>query len=359
MPTDKQLYNEWQAKFANHSITQAADLLASRYNLSPDSVRGRLSRTMGSYTTDLKHLATKTNEVDPSIERQDTVLDHSAGIWNYARPYMNTAVWASDIHLPYARWDAIELLFRIMSNIPKIDLFTVGNDLLDNSAFGRWDDKRPAGGQRWSSDLSYMRNLEESFYRQVREATNAGLLQVQGNHDNWWFAHLRENAPHVAESVIADYMERLDEQGVIQFSKGYTEPEVWLNEDLVFWHGQFASNKATANAANSMKQFTKNGKTPSVVVGHTHRPSTVEGYQIGYNGRTFINAPCLSRIENVPYIKRNPQGWGLGFVVAEYDNTGWHKLTRIDFVERGKNLVAEYKGRDYSVTLDKSVPKEY
>lgn len=359
MPSDKELYSQWKTQYRALTLSQAAETLASHFKLNPDSVRGRLSRYRdgNSDISRLKELATKTSEIDPSIYEQDKILHTSAKRWDKLTNSLRTAIFASDIHFPYARWDALELLFLIMQDL-RVDLFTGGNDLNDNSAFGRWDDKRPNNGQRWSNDTQYMRDLEFSFYRQVKEATGADIAQVQGNHDNWWYTHLREVTPSNAESFILDYMQRLDEVGVLQFSKGYTENELWLTDDLVFWHGQFAGNKAISNAANTMKQFTKNGKTPSVVVGHTHRPSTVDGYQVGYNGRTFINAPCLSRIENVPYIKRNPQGWGLGFVYAEFDYS-YHKLHRIDFLERDGYLVAEFKGKDYKVKVDKSQPKEY
>ncbi len=357
MPTDKELYQA-SLKLAGDT-NEKAKTLAARYGLSEDSVRGRLSRAAkGNYSGHLKELATRTHEVDPSIEEQDAILDLHRSYWERIAPRTRYAAFVSDLHFPYARWDAVELMFSILQDA-QVDVLTVGNDLLDNTAFGRWDDSRPKNGQRWSNDVKYMRDLEFSYYRQVQEALGATLIQVQGNHDNWWFNHIREKTPENAEAIILDYMQKLDEAHVIQFSKGYTEPEVWLNDSLVFWHGQFAGNNATSNAKNSMKQFTKQGMTPSVVVGHTHRPSTVEGYQVGYNDRVFINSGCMSRIENVPYIKRNPQGWGLGFVYAEYDPTGWHKLTRIDFIERGKQLVAEFKGRDYAVTLDKSAPKEY
>lgn len=357
MPTDKELHSEWKSLFRTMSPAQAADALAARHKLSPDSVRGRLSRFKVD-VKNLKALATKTNEVDPSIEGQDQILAIHQTAWEILQPSLTTAVFASDLHLPYARWDAVELLFLIMQDL-RVDLFTGGNDLLDNSAFGRWDDKRPKNGQRWSNDVAYMRNLEFSFYRQVQEATGASIAQVQGNHDNWWYRHLREVTPENAEAIILEYMQRLDAAQVIQFSKGFTENPLWLNSDLVYWHGQFASSNPVANAKNTMKQFTSQGRTPSVVVGHTHRPVTVEGYQVGYTDRSFINAPCLSRIENVPYIGRNPQGWGLGFVYSEFDQSGWHKSYRIDFIERGKELHAEFKGRDYRVKLDKSQPKEY
>jgi predicted phosphodiesterase len=362
MPSDKKLFDEWQRRFPDHTIRQAANVLAMEHGLDADSVTGRISRygkeVTFKYVNTLKHLANETHDVDPSIATQDEILERDAKIWDKLRVHCSTAVFASDPHFPYARWDAIELMFRVLERV-KVDLFTVGNDLNDNSAYGRWDDKRPLSGRKWTNDTAYGRSLEGQYYLLIDEVTGAQKVQLQGNHDNWWYTSMREAVPSDAEAIIADYMKWLSNRDVLQFSKGYTENALHLNDALTFWHGQFASNKAEANAKNTLQQFARNGQVRSVVVGHTHRPATVEGYQVGYPDRVFINAPCLSRIENVPYMKRNPHGWGLGFVIAEYEEGTKHKLHRIDFKEENGYLHAEFKGNSASIKVDKSTPKEF
>lgn len=358
MPSDKQLYDEWQAKYPKFNQRQAAAKLALDHALDPDSVTGRLSRFVSKaeprLTGTIKELAHKTDKVDPSVLAQDLILAEDALTWKHFVLH-GAAVFASDVHFPYARWDALELMFRILEDI-KVALFTTGNDLNDNTAFGRWDDSRPLGGRSWTNDLAYARKVEAEYYTIIKQVThNAELADVQGNHDNWFFNHLREKAPNVAEAMIADYMTWKRSHGVLQFSKGYTENALHLpNSNVTFWHGQFAGNKAEANAKNTMQTFATGGQVRNVVVGHTHRPVLVEGYRVGYPDRWFINSPCLSRIENVPYMKRNPNGWGLGFVIVE-----GNKATKIDFTEQYGYLHAEFKGRDYSVKVDHSTPKEY
>jgi predicted phosphodiesterase len=362
MPSDKTLFQRWQDQYQQMNSRQAANALAMEFGLDPDSVAGRLSRygasTEPKYVNKLKALANEVHEVDPSISAQDEILERDAKIWAKLRLYCKTAVFASDLHFPYARWDAIELMFRVLEDV-KVDIFTTGNDTNDNSAYGRWEDKRPLSGRKWSNDTAYGRSLEGQYYLLIDEVTKAQKVQVQGNHDNWWYIKLREAVPTDAEGIIADYMKWLSNRDVLQFSKGYTENALHLNDALTFWHGQFASSKTESNAKSTLQQFAQNGMVRSVVVGHTHRPATIEGYRAGYPDRFFINSPCLSRIENVPYMKRNPHGWGLGFVIAEYEEGTRHKATRIDFTEHGGYLHAEYKGKSYAIKVDKSTPKEF
>ena len=186
------------------------------------------------------------------------------------------------------------------------------------------------------------------------------LLGVMGNHDAWFFTKYREMMSGTSESSLADYMEwMLDEFGILQFSAG-RENYIELSPALVWWHGQFVSKNSSANAKNTLAQFTKDGISRSVVVGHTHRPALVNGVEVGYPGVTFVNSPCLSRVENVPYIKRDPQGWGLGITLCYFvPGTRLHRLELVVYREEGTNLVAYTNGRVYKTKIDKEVPADF
>jgi len=365
MPSDKQLFIERHTYHKNHTDAQAADALAQEYNLSPDSLRGRLSRARNpsNWAALAKHQSTYTDDTDPSIARQNKVLKDSKEVFLDAQKNLNTdavGVFMSDVHAPYTRWDAWELALVIIEDIQP-DFISAQNDFTDNKGFGRWDDDRPHGGKDWSADLAYMRNLETNMYKSLNTISpRSYLIGVGGNHDLWYHRYLRKSATLVSESLIADYMEFLWDCSVLQFTRGYTENYIELSPGLVWWHGQFASKLPTTNARNTLTQFMKGGQARSVIVGHTHRPAIIEGASVGFPGVTFINAPCMSRLENVPYMKRDPTGWALGIVVSHFQpNTTFTHHDLVEFKEEGVQLIAHYAGKRYSVHLDKDVKNDY
>lgn len=359
MPTDLELLHERETRLHKLTIAQAAQTLAEDYHLSYDSVRGRLSRAGASKTIDrVKGLALGSTKVTSSSEWQYNIIEESEYAFEKLRRNSSVAVFRSDSHLPYARWDALALEQQLLFDI-KPDFITVGNDLLDNAGFGRWEDDRPLEGQIWSGDFARRWAMEQAMYETLQR-TGTTLVQVQGNHDNWFYQHLRHASPKTAEATITQYMRDIRQLGVLQFSRGYLENSLRLNPALVFWHGQFASKNPLANAKNTIEQFITDGVASSVVVGHTHRPVQLQGSSFGYSGVQFVNAPCLSRLEHVPYLKRDPKGWGLGLVVAYYDPTSrYHELHLIHFEERGNKLVARFNGNVYEVELDKTLPQDY
>ena len=365
MPSDQDLFIKRHTMLKTLSDAQAANALAMEHNLSNDSLRGRLSRanTPKNWAAVARHKANNTDRVSPSITRQIKVLDDSAEVYQDIRANLGSeavGVFLSDVHAPYTRWDAWELTLRLLDKIQP-DFISGQNDFLDNKGFGRWEDDRPHGGKAWSMDQAYMRDMEASMYRSIQEvAPQSHILAVAGNHDNWYHRHLRKGAPQAAEALIADYMEFLWDLSVLQFSRGFTENYIELSPGLIWWHGQFTSKLPTTNARNTLTQFMKKGQARSVIVGHTHRPATIEGHSVGLPGVTFINAPCLSRLENVPYMKRDPSGWALGIVVSHFQpetTVSHHDL--LEFKEEGNCLICYYEGRRYAVRLDKGVQNDY
>lgn len=339
MTSDIELLLERHVNYPSLSDSEAARALAEAYQLSYDSVRGRLSRadTVDNRLKVAKSLANSLGD-SPSVVRQQEII--KASLKKLATLSPTRIAFVSDVHLPYARWDAIELTAKILEDFDPHET-TAQNDFLDNTGYGRWEDDRSIQEKAWSGDLERLRQLEKQVYSMWKGT----LIGVMGNHDRWFFTHIRKQSPQSAEKIIADYMEWLYTKcGVLQFSNGLKENHIERG-DVVLWHGQFVSKNQLSNARNTIAQFMRNGSAKTVIVGHTHRPIIVDGEAVGYDGVQYVNSPCLCHLDP-PYMKRDPKGWGLGIVLI--DNGLPHI---VQYKEKQGNLVATTLGKEYRVKL--------
>lgn len=367
MNTNEQLYFRRHTEYAHLTVdARAAEAIASDNNWSFDSVRGRLSlgNTPLANKELMKYAAMEVPDVGSSEERQQEIIRLSDAHFNATkRAYEDigterTVITMADGHIPFMRWDSAELTCLIIEDV-KPDYVTAGHDTIDNDGYGRWEDERPVGAKRWSSDIANIRRAEKFYYSMIKSAApkHMQLLEVFGNHCAWFYRHLRSNSPQSAEHTIAEYMDWKYELGILQFTRG-RENAIHLSPNLVLWHGQFAQQSPLVNAKNTIKQFMKDGTAKSVIVGHTHRPVKIAGSAIDYDGVNFYNAPCLSRLTDIPYLKADPIGWKLGININHFvPNTRYERGENIIYDERGDYLVAHYADKEYKVRLDKQVAK--
>jgi predicted phosphodiesterase len=348
MPSDIQLYLEWKETYQKLSQADAAKQLAAAHGLEYDSVRGRLSRVQRNPAL-LDELA-KPSNLNVAVDEQEAILRRSDGRWKQRPSGRVRSAFLSDIHFPYHRRDCLELTYAILSDF-KPHYITVDNDMQDWDGQGRWDDPRSTRERVWSDEFRSALNLELTYYLQLSEflAPQGMLVQVQGNHDNWIYRKWRNAHPHSEESVL-NYMKERERAGVVQFTRGVQENAVRLSPALVYWHGQFVSGNSNLNAKNTLAQFVEEGVASTVVVGHTHRPTLIDGSSVGYSGVEFVNSGCLSRTSRIPYLKRDPKGWGWGIVLNDFDtNSRYVRSYLIVFRKLGDRLIAQHNGREYSV----------
>lgn len=363
MPSDKQLYIELHTDFHHLPSARGAQALADKHNLSFDSVRGRISRAhkdISIRTALRKHLAQNPPVLPPSVQLQQDIVQAS---WNEFNTW-NTidedrvGIFASDLHEPFGRFDAYELLLR-MSDTLKPNAFTVMNDFVDNKGYGKHDDNEAVYRQLWRGDFANSVKLQSGMHSDIRStlAPNGKLLGLNGNHDNWWFTFQRNNNPQSAEAVIANYMTYLSENdGVLLFSRGETEPILHMSEGLVWTHGLSAASNVNTVAKKGFQRFMTEGRTKSWVQGHTHRPVQVDGKTLGYNGVVFTNSGHL-RNDDPEWLKHPQYNWGMAIVICEYNPTKWaSKSHLVHFTEEADKLVARFKGYEWSVKIDKSQP---
>jgi len=354
MVTDAQLYVERFTEYRDAS--NAYSIIASKYALQPDSVRGRISRadTRENQLLVAKWLANNVRPVDPSVARQQSVIEQSYAEFNRLQDGAGYGMFISDKHNPNGRWDAWDLTLQIVEDT-KPKYVSVQNDWNDNKGYGRWEDIRQGKDRVWSDDIAYMRSLEEQDYKTLLCAyPKTTMLAVMGNHDYWWYNNKRLTSPQDAEKTIADYMEWLLDHGVLQFTRGFHENAIHLSPALVWVHGKWASKSAVSNARNAVRTFTKNGVAKSVVFGHSHRPSVVDGREFDINGIKVVNSGSLCRNTGVDYMAfGEAPAWSMGITRCWFNSENRdHQLELVEFKPEGEWLVARTNGKTYRSKLE-------
>jgi len=339
-------------------------MIASSYNLSPDSIRGRLSRASREPAARKAVLQAVTENVDKlpnSVLVQHDIIEASKNefaAWSKVDED-RLAFFVSDMHAPYHRLDAYELVLTIASDINP-HAITALNDSLDNAGYGRHDDNSPVYQRLWRGDFANARQIQSTMHADFRSVMAFGgkLLGLMGNHDRWIFSHWRAVTPQSAELMIADYMSMLyDKDNVLLFSRGVYENSVHLSEGLVLVHGLSAAKNPNTLAKKAFQHYMVDGRAKSVVQGHTHRPVEVYGDTVGYAGVKFVNSGHL-RHNDPDWLAHTPKDWGMGITICRYNPTRWeHDIQLVRFVEVGDKLVARYEGKEYTVKLDKYRPE--
>jgi hypothetical protein len=361
--TDKDLYLSAYTTYGHLSLAEACKMLAYDHNLSHDSVRGRVSRASkipSNRVALTKALALEPPSLPPSVIEQNNLIKKSElefDLWQQ-EDEDRRAIFVSDLHAPFLRWDAYELFLTIAEWF-KPHAMTAMNDALDNKGFGRHPDDDPTYKTLWRSDFKNTIALQSTIHRDMNYALHPDgkLLALMGNHDRWLFTYLRKNNPQMAEMIIADYMNRMyHDDGVLQFSRGVYENSLFMSEGLVFVHGLTAGKNPMTNAKKCISYFMGNGKAKSVVQGHTHRAIEIDGLSVGYNGVKFVNSGHL-RNNDPEWMPRVATDWTMGIVLAHYNPTKWeHEVDLVKFVEHKDKLIARYQGQEWIVNIDKTKP---
>lgn len=330
--------------------------IAKMFGFSEDSVRGRISRTSLHDRVELAHeLADRQPLVNAGLERQKALIRRHDGVFQYqqdqvkARGSMATAVFVSDLHLPYTNWAALNLTLEIIKEIQP-DYISAMNDLFDFEGYGRWADTRSPAAMLWSDDiLNGLKVASEIHAAYKRAAPEAMLLAVQGNHDNWMYNHIRtESRNGFTEHNIADFMETLEAQGVVQFVNGSNKHEniIQLSPGLKWVHGVSAAAFPSTVAKATLELCSDEGIFYNVTSGHTHR--SAETLLLGVR---HWNSGALCT-QDPSYMKHKPH-WTTAVVINRFDpNSRYTEGNIVEYKERGGNLVARYDGVDFDVRLE-------
>lgn len=364
MPSDARLYIEHVQNPDSTGYRQSARGLGLKYDLSPSSVAGRLSRAAKDPETRLaaaRSLCLEIPESSPAITRQQAIVDAGirafqtrqwelieGGVWRYS-------IFASDMHIPYTRWDAVNLLTQIVAYTQPAYV-TAYNDMYDMQGYGKWADERTYRARLWSQDLEIPMRAGKELLSGIKAASpHTLLLGIMGNHDLWLFDFLRKRMDGIGEKTIADWMDYFANVGVLHFGRGDRQDVVQLAPNLVYTHGWYASKNTTAVAKNTLHQtrdVMRSRTTPDVVTGHTHRM-----WMIKDGTATHYSSGALSRLY-APW-SRTQSVWNLGIVVHKFrpdepDSFG----ALVEFHEMQDKLIARFDGVTFDVPLDRSCPDD-
>ena len=328
--------------------------IAAKYELDPDSVRGRISRvSLADRMRLMEDIATKAPLENTFLAKQREIIARSEAefesrqetlqIYDGEAPY--TAVFVSDLHLPYTDWKAAQLALEIISDLQP-DYVSGYNDLFDFTGYGRWLDTRPPAAQLWDDNIDNAIKTSAEWHRSIKRfSPDSLILQVLGNHDKWLFQYLRTERNGFTEKNVYDFMAAMEQQGVLQFTNAETNAEnvVTISPGLKWVHGASTAMLLSTVGKNTIERMGENGVYFNTVSGHTHRSG-----EIKHLGVKHWNAGKLC-IDNMSYLK-HPGNWDTGIVVNEFwATTREARGTVVDFKRRGSTLTAEYKGVKYTV----------
>lgn len=337
------------------SQERIAEMLGHR----KDSVRGRLSRaSLPDRVKIAKELAERGSEYNEGIERQKAVLLRSDQTFARRQAQLRqrgglaTAIFRSDVHLPFADWAAFAL-YLLLAEAIQPDYISAMNDWFDFTGYGRWGDHRPPALRVWDDDITNALKLSAELHAAERRAAPQHLkVQVQGNHDNWGYDYVRTTArTGFSEHNIADLMEELERQGVVQFTDGRDKKEniIQLSPGLKWIHGVSAASRLSGVAQAVQNATRGRGDDEGIfyftVGGHTHRSGEAK-----INGVKHWNAGTLGT-KNPHYLKHQPN-WDTAIVVNRFDpNSRYVEGYVVEFRQRGNHLVARWDGVDYDVNI--------
>ena len=267
-----------------------------------------------------------------------------------------TGVFVSDLHMPYHDKTAWELMKKLLIYIaPQRGYFSVQNDWNDLSGWSlRFSDDRPISEKLREGDFAVIRDNEIDMIKDLQAAAPyLTPVQVLGNHDLRLYKTGRSKFPEISEYIIAEYMTKLFELGVIQFSRGLHLNWVKLAPDLIWHHGLSASASPISVAKKHVSYFMEDGMAYNIVYGHTHRPSVTEGRSIGYNGVKAVNAPSMCRNKGVSYLTAGyAPDWGVGIAICEfYPHLRKSVIHNIEFKTEDDIMFATWNGKRFEVNV--------
>lgn len=314
-----------------------------------DTVENTLTSAITHFNGQGSYRLGQQNIIDDSTR---TFEDHRASLKETGGTYL--AVFSSDKHLPYVRVDAFMLELQILEAIgEKVAYWSSLNDMFDFAEHGKWDVEPHEMNAIYQSDIGYVLRLADIIHMAVkRRAPYALLLGLTGNHDIRIFRRLRKEMDGYSEKRVLEFMTEMQRQGVLMFSNSsQVEPIIRLSDGLKWVHGISASkldSTITKNAIEKAKGSPITGDEGVLyhtVSGHVHR-----SFVNNYMGVTHANAGCGCSL-TPSYMKHEP-AWNLGIVISEFDAGGRGvNSVPVDFIEKGNELIAQYKGQHFSVPL--------
>lgn len=322
--------------------------LAIKYGYSITGARGMVSRARRNPQMVVEAMIQRTQNPhhNKQVEAQQAIIAQSRAIFDQhlrANP-SGKVVWLSDVHIPYTRYDALELAYKIISDVNPVGV-TGFNDFFDFAEYGRWANVPTPSAMLWQSDISNALEIADMHHRTIKHvAPRARIIGLNGNHDNWMLQYMRSNKTGFSERNITEFMTELHNQGVLIMSTDSKQEPVATLGALKLTHGISAAQRDSSVGVKTIETLREGRHLFYTASGHVHRDFTVK-----HGGVAHFNFGCLC-VKTMPYVKHKPNRWQLGIGVLEYSpDEAWGEA--VNFHEEGNKLVARYGGHRYEVAL--------
>jgi hypothetical protein len=338
--TDAQLLADFERLKDQHASKGATySAIATRYHLSKDSVRGRVSRAR-------KRIPAPP---PPSPEPPRFVVLPKVA----AAPKTDTERWASrladlaaserflrvshlaDIHFPDHDDDALNLAYRLVAR-KQPHVIVVGSDSADFALISHFKPD-PDTNEDIADELDELRRHWEPHIATLRQvAPKAALVFINGNHEQRIQSHMAEHAPKLRRTIARDWQELITQRGQVHYLGDVDHVDVG---PLHIQHG----NRVNEHVSKSMLEDLS--YQVSTMAGHVHRLTRYD--RVGYRYPvSAITSGCLCHL--LPkYAKggKLARKWAQGTAFATVDMRGtFVAFDNVAFQRVGAELVAVSDG---------------
>ena len=328
--------------------------IAQKYGYSLSGARGTISRYRAHAKRDpaiareLMRALVITPPVNEQQEAQQAIINKSKAAYDkhLKKHPAGRVAWLSDIHIPYARLDALQLAYQFVEYLSPQWITTL-NDLFDFGEYSRWENAETLSSMLWKSDFSNTLKIADIHHTMLLSvAPHARLIGLGGNHDKWMLQYLRMHANGWAERNITTYLSTLHKQGVLVMTADHVQEPVAKLGALKLVHGVSAAAMDSTLGKKTIETMSEGREAYYTASGHVHRSFTYK-----HMGVKHFNFGCLC-IQSMPYMKHKSNKWELGMGVLDYTP---HNVEgeAINFYEERGALVAYYRGKRFDTKLDK------
>lgn len=257
------------------------------------------------------------------------------------------AILQPDVHLPYCDYAALDVMFSIIEDLPRVDEFCNMGDLLD--CFGvNLHDEMPETFNlktRLKEEIVVGNKYLDFLQRKLREKNkDCAFKMTLGNHEKRVARYIVKKAPALYEFLDIPSLLQLDERDFEWHRFTKNQLAQVLNTNLYFRHRPYSGGVNTANS-------TLNKKAINLVYGDTHRLQFVKRKRGDLSKLQAISLGCMIDFESPAFAYCDVEDWAHAFgIVYQYSDDPEDWVIDVVEIDRGKAI---YGGVLYEGNPDK------
>ena len=248
-----------------------------------------------------------------------------------------------DAHIPNHDRKAVDVMFSIAKDLPRLDEIVILGDLADFYGVSLHDVLPDCFGikQRLKDEVYFVNKFLD-----VMQTFNKPIKWLEGNHLVRLKKYLVKKAPALFDLIDNETLFKLDERDLIEFYPfRRNQLARVLDTNLFARHQPYNQGVNCANGTIQKKNI-------SLIFGHTHRVQTV----IKKRGdKSFISAyscGCLIDFESPVFSYADTDDWAHAFgVVYQFSNDPEDYIVNIIEIKNGKAIYNGnlYEGEDKDI----------